>query len=374
MTSPYSRRKSFPESHVWANIRTLHHPISFLLELTARCNMNCRHCYVNCPSTDTAVAAREMPRAMVADLARQAVDMGTLWCTLTGGDPLLHPEFTDIYLDLKRLGLLTSVFTNATLITTEHAQLWQAYPPRDVEVTVYGATAESYERVTRRPGSYAAFRRGLDILGEYGVPVHLKAIALRSNYDDLANIAEFCRQYSKDRVRFSTMLHLRTDGDQQRSAEIRAERLTAAEMRASAQAFDDDDCLEPGKKQPAITAADDPMQLFHCNAGIGNFAISYDGQFRLCISLNAPGTTYDLHKGTLRDAWENFVPAVRALRTTADFRCTGCDIRHQCTTCPAFAYLETGALDGVPEYFCQLAHEKDITPRFSPHPSPHLAK
>ncbi len=362
MTSPYTSRQLFPESQLWANFRSLKRPVTFMLELTARCSLNCRHCYVNCPAGDNNALAREMPRAMIADIARQAVDMGTFWCCLTGGDPLLHPEFTDIYLDLKRLGLLTSVFTNATLITPEHAQLWRAYPPRDIEVTVYGASAESYERVTRRPGSYAAFRRGLELLAEYGVPVRLKAIALRSNYDDLANIADFCRQYTKDMVRFSTMLHLRTDGDRARNEDICNERLTAAQMNSSTQVFAEDDCEEPKTAVPIVkTDAEDPRRLFRCKAGLGDFTVSHDGHYRLCISLNAPGTTYDLRQGTLRQAWEEFTPAVRTLRSAcADFRCASCEIRHQCITCPAYAYLETGKLDGVPEYFCQLAHEKSL--------------
>lgn len=151
MTSPYARRQLFPESQVWANFQSLKRPVTFMVELTPRCTLNCRHCYVNRPAGDAVAMAHEMPRIMIADLAKQAADMGALWCTMTGGDPLLHPDFMDIYLDIKRLGLLTNLFTNATLITAEHAQLWKAYPPRDIEVTVYGATEVSYERVTRRP-------------------------------------------------------------------------------------------------------------------------------------------------------------------------------------------------------------------------------
>lgn len=361
MTSPFITRQPFPETRLWKNLRTLQHPVNFMLELTPRCSLNCRHCYVNCLVGDTATIANELPHSFFIDVARQAVDMGAFWCTLTGGDPLLHPEFKDIYLDLKRLGLLTSVFTNASLITPEHAQLWHAYPPRDIEVTVYGASAESYERVTRRPGSYAAFRRGLDILAEYDVPVRLKAVALHSNYHDLGNIAEFCRQYTKDIVRFSTMLHLRTDGNQPRNVDIRAERLTAVEMRNCTQLFEDDDCPVTNDANSADNDNADPRRLFRCKAGLGEFTVSYDGKYRLCISLNAPGTTYDLQQGSLRDAWENFMPSVRALCSDSpDFTCSACEIRQHCSACPAYAYLETGRLDGVPDYFCQLAHGKSL--------------
>jgi MoaA/NifB/PqqE/SkfB family radical SAM enzyme len=85
------------------------------------------------------------------DIARQAVRMGAMWCLITGGEPLLRDDFPDIYMGLKRLGLLVAVFTNATLISAEHVALFKKYPPRDIEITVYGVTKNTYEAVTRRP-------------------------------------------------------------------------------------------------------------------------------------------------------------------------------------------------------------------------------
>jgi hypothetical protein len=90
------------------------------------------------------------------------------------------------------------VFTNATLVREEHIELFRKYPPRDIEVTVYGASPETYERVTRRPGSFAAFSSGLNRLLESGVKVRLKAMALRSNFHELQAIAAFCRARTKD--------------------------------------------------------------------------------------------------------------------------------------------------------------------------------
>jgi len=131
------------------------------LELTARCNNDCRHCYINLPAGDKAARAAELTTDEVLALGREAADLGALWVLLTGGEPLLRDDFAEVYLGLKRLGLLVSVFTNACLVTPEHVELFRRYPPRDIEVSVYGATRETYERVTRRPApttrSYAAF-------------------------------------------------------------------------------------------------------------------------------------------------------------------------------------------------------------------------
>ena len=98
--------------------------------------------------------------------------------------------------------------------------------------------------------------------------------------------------------------------------------------------------------------------LFHCGAGNGSFTVGCDGRFRLCSSLQAPGTTYDLRTGALAKAWNEFVPAVRDLRSQRrEFleTCRKCALVNLCLWCPAHAHLETGELDGTTPYFCEVA-------------------
>jgi radical SAM protein with 4Fe4S-binding SPASM domain len=307
---------------------------------------------------------REITIEEINDIADQAVSHGALWCLITGGEPLLRQDFSEIYLLLKKKGLLVSVFTNACLINEEHVELFRRYPPRDIEITVYGVSEETYQRVTRRPGSYKAFRRGLDMLIDGGVKVRLKAMALRSNVEELPQIANFCRQYTKDYFRFDPKLHLRYDGDKLRNAEIQAERLTPEEIVAVEQADDDRaEFLEHACERfikPEF-ADRDCNCLFHCGAGNSSFTVGYDGTFRLCSSLVDPNCTYDLRQGSLTDAWDNFVPKVRALTSTKPeylTNCNVCPVVNLCLWCPAHAYLENGEMDSWSEYFCQVAHAR----------------
>jgi radical SAM protein with 4Fe4S-binding SPASM domain len=349
---------------LWDKMKSRRALFSFDLELTARCNLNCRHCYINLPANDKAAQAGELSLAEITHIADQAVELGAIWCLLTGGEPLLRDDFADVYMMLKRRGLLVSVFTNATVVRTEHIALFTKYPPRDIEITVYGASRPSYERVTRRPGSYAAFVRGLDALFEAGVRVRLKAMALRSNLDDMEAIASFGRARTKDYYRFDPVLHLRYDGNQQRNAEIKQERLTPEEIvaleRADEKRFG---ALEKDHKRLineefTHTGCD---HLFHCGAGNGSFSVGYDGTFRLCSSLWAPGTTANLRQTPLREAWETLVPRVRDLRScNAGYlaTCRQCAIVNLCLHCAAHAHLETGAMDSATPYFCEVAHAR----------------
>lgn len=349
---------------LWERLLDHQRALSFDLELTARCNNDCAHCYINLPGGDRAAKGKELTLEEIARIADEAIELGALWVLVSGGEPLLRDDFADIYLLLKRKGLLVSVFTNATLIIPEHVELFRKYPPRDLEVSVYGATKETYESVTRRLGSWAAFRRGLSLLEEGSVRVRLKAMVLRSNVHELSAMSAFCRAHTKDYYRFDPLLHCRFDGDEERNAEIRAERLSPEEIaaieHADAERFGAlsehcDEFIFEGDCGPGCD------HLFHCGAGNGSFSVGYDGTFRLCSSLWAPGTTYDLRTGTLKEAWEQIVPRVRDMRSSnPEFlkTCRTCPIVRLCLWCPAHAHLETREMDRRVDYFCRVAHAR----------------
>jgi len=349
---------------LWEKTKAKRIPFSFELEVTARCNNNCRHCCINFPADDMKACEQELSFEAIKKITDQAVSMGAIWCLITGGEPLLREDFFSIYLYMKKKGLLVSVFTNATLIGEEHIRLFQQYPPRDIEVTVYGVTRETYERVTRTAGSYSAFMKGLDILLKSGVKVRLKAMALRSNLHEMPEIARFCRERTKDYFRLDPFLHLRYDRNAERNEEIRSERLSPEEIAALERA--DPERLEALRKScgtwiESDSSHPDCNHLFHCGAGAGSFSISYDGIFRLCSSLWHPDCVCDLKRGNLQEAWHTFAPAVLEMQSNRrEFldKCHGCSLVNLCMWCPANAHLETGEMGRHIDYFCRVAHAR----------------
>lgn len=339
-------------------------PLSFTLELTGRCNLNCRHCYINLPSTDATAQEKELKVTSILEIARQAVDLGSVWCLLTGGEPLLRKDFSEIFLGLKKLGLLVSVFTNGTLLRKEHIELFASYPPRDIEITVYGTTQQTYERITRSEGSYKRFSYVLNLLKQSGIPIRLKAVALQSNFHEIQSISEFCRTHTKDFIRIDPHLHLRYDRNPLRNKEILEERLSAEQIVT----------LEKSdkKKMKALQAScaklteasprkENSTKLLRCGAGNSSFTVGYNGQFRLCPALCAPRTTCNLRDTPLIDAWEKFIPSIKQLGCESiddSQTCGDCPLLNLCMCCPAHTYLETGQLEGKVDYFCEVAHRR----------------
>ena len=142
----------------------LRQPVNGTFELTERCNLACRMCYVCQSSGDAARRTKELSAAAWLELARQAVDNGMVFLLLTGGEVFLRPDFFEIYTPLTRLGLILTLFTNGTLITEAVAERLAEAPPSRTEITLYGATAATYEAVTGVPGSYARCCAGIEAL------------------------------------------------------------------------------------------------------------------------------------------------------------------------------------------------------------------
>jgi radical SAM protein with 4Fe4S-binding SPASM domain len=361
MKKKFAIRQSLSEFPLWKHLDKERALYSFEMELTSRCNLNCRHCYINLPAGDSTAAAKELAKGEIRRIGHEAIALGAFWVLLSGGEPLLRKDFFDIYLDLKKAGLLVSLFTNATMMSNEHVRIFKKFPPRSVEVTVYGVTPDTYEKITRVPGSYRAFRRGLELLARAGVPVTLKAMALRSNLHEIPEIIRFCRKHGDSYFRFDPFLQLRYDRDPERNREIVSERLTpdeVVELETS-----DNVRLEALKKncgrliRPEFTE-ESSNALFRCGVGQGGFCVSASGIFRFCPSLWHPQCIDDLRKGSLADAWHGLFGQVRAM--TSDRKnflenCRICPVINLCMWCPALAYLETGQLDVPVGDFCQLA-------------------
>jgi len=126
------------------------------IELTERCNNDCIHCCINLPANDSDAQRREMTAAQVKDILKQASDLDCLQVRFTGGEPLLRPDFEQLYLYARRLGM--KVLLSRTRASSRHtlptcwrtSRHWYRWRLRST-----GCHTESYEGVTRAPGSFA---------------------------------------------------------------------------------------------------------------------------------------------------------------------------------------------------------------------------
>ncbi len=310
--------------------------------------MRCAHCYVNRPAGDDEVHRKEMALDRWQGILDQVAEAGTLWLLVTGGEPLLRPDFADFYLYAKRKGLHVVLFTNGTLLTPGLADLLAEYPPWFVEVTLYGATAATYERVTGVPGSYARCRQGIDLLLERGLALNLKTMAMTLNVHELDAMQQMADRWGVD-FRWDPGVHSRLDGDRRPLAC----RLSPEES-VILEGKDPKRMQRWGEVCGLPWLRPDGRKLFVCGAGSSTFHLDPYGGLYPCLTTR--WLRYELLQGSVEEALGSFLPSVRALTRTSNSPCLTCDLRILCQSCPAWAYGETGDPEAAEPFRCRQAH------------------
>jgi radical SAM protein with 4Fe4S-binding SPASM domain len=315
-------------------------------ELTSRCNLSCGMCYVRSNAGNMAERRKELPASAWLDLARQARENGMVFLLLTGGELFLRPDFFEIYEPLTRMGLMLTLFTNGTLVTKEIAKRLAQAPPSLTEITLYGATAATYEAVTGVPGSFSSCCSGIEALVSHRVPLGLKTTITRNNVHELAAMRQMAHDWG---VPFSggCLLSKRPDG---KSSDVEKHRLSPAECVAldAGHRTSAHEATEALLKEPAAVDHDN----FYCEAGKAVFAVTPSGEMNICLVIPQPSARtldigFQLAWKQVRDYVDSVPPASRV--------CLSCGARAYCGRCPAWSLSETGTLTEPVPYLCDIA-------------------
>lgn len=183
-------------------------PISGTFELTPRCNFNCRMCYVHLPENEIKRHGTELTGAEWIRIAQEAKEAGTAWLCITGGEPLVHPEFEIIWRELTQMGFFITLQTNASLLT-EYEKLFEECPPRACKITLYGSNDQVYRDVCRVERGFTRADEGIRMLRQMKIPVELVSTVIQQNLDDVENII---RYVEKNKLRWIPNINVRTAG------------------------------------------------------------------------------------------------------------------------------------------------------------------
>jgi len=324
-------------------------PAHGAFELTNRCNLSCRMCYVRQAAGDMTKVAKELPASTWLELAHQAVDNGLVFLLLTGGEVFLRRDFFKIYEPLTRMGLVLALFTNGTLITKDIAARLAQAPPSRTEITIYGATVATYEAVTGVPGSFAACCAGIEALVSHRVPLGLKTTITRQNAGELEAMRQMAHNWG---VPFSAGWLLSGRPDRTPS-DVEDCRLSAADCitleatdRASAHEW-----TEAALREKAAGSHNN----FYCQAGKAAFVINPVGEMNICLLLAKPAAR-PLETG-FSEAWKQVQQYVDSAPPAVS-ECCDCDALAYCGRCPAWSMMETGTLTDPVPYLCEIARAR----------------
>lgn len=332
-------------------------------EITERCNLSCSHCYLKGSTATTSTHRAELDFENVCLILDAACEVGCRSVRFTGGEPLIRPDFSELYRHARNLGFDVSVNTNATLMSEEIADLFKESPPKALIVSIYGWDAVSYDHAVNHHGAYPLFTEGVAKLHRRGVPFQMTnpAVAdLVRNRNRILRLAQVMGAWNALPYSWDLSLHAYRDPDV--SAYIAGLRLTP--MDAAAQRIREFNvALMDLKAIRSRRHQEHSPRIFACRDVYKHLVVSAFGELLVCPCLRHPETTYDLTKGSLRYAIERHIPQLRKWQIISakhHEHCQRCVLLKACPKCPAKSWTETGTLDEPAEYYCRVMHEESL--------------
>jgi radical SAM protein with 4Fe4S-binding SPASM domain len=147
------------------------------LQVTARCNFKCRHCYLG------TAKPRDLPFEQIMGILQEFEQMQGLRLIISGGEPLLHPHFWTINDTLPHFGFRSILLTNGALIDNETAPRLKVH---EIQVSLDGI-GDSHDYLRGR-GSFARAMSAISELRLLGKDVSVATMVHAKNLEDFPKL------------------------------------------------------------------------------------------------------------------------------------------------------------------------------------------
>jgi radical SAM protein with 4Fe4S-binding SPASM domain len=324
-------------------------PVSAMCNLTYRCALNCKHCYV----TDPDPGADELTFAEYKDLFDQLAAMEALFLTFSGGEPLLRPDFLELLAAARERHFAVRVFTGGTVLDERLAAEIAALHPIAVEISLHAATPALHDEFVGVTGTWEHVVAMARRLRELGANVVLKMNVMNFNYLELKDVYDIARSCGAE-FRYSPFLSVTNDG----GTGPTALRMSDEHLRGYFGILKDWVVPLPEDGDACDEELSSPVRYneraLSCLAGFNNCSIDPYGTVWPCVSL--PFALGNVREKPLAEIWQGEeVKRVRALTEVPAEECASCELDRYCFRCPAFSLLEEGDIAKASREHCRVA-------------------
>jgi radical SAM protein with 4Fe4S-binding SPASM domain len=312
-------------------------------ELTWRCNFRCIHCY------QYAQPSPELTTDEVKDIIAQLADIGCLFLSFTGGEPLLRDDFWEIAEYAREKSFALTLQTNGFLLTAESIKRIRELSFLDVDVSLLGATPRTHDAIVGRPGSFQKVVKAIGLLRKDGIRVNVKVTILKQNFPEMKEMKALVEDLDARLVMSPLIFPMR------RGKSVAHMRIDDEEMRAYYRTMIPFDELEKEEEKA------EEVSFLTCQTGKTFCCINPKGEVYPCIML--PIVVGDLRKNSLKEIWHTAPSAIleriRSIDVSDLTGCPECSLASKCTRCSALSYLETGDMCSPADESCRMAKNLD---------------
>lgn len=302
-------------------------PGKIVFELTCRCTLDCKMCYIHTKEMNTDSFVCEKDKNWWITQIDKAYSAGMLFAVLTGGECMMHPAFNDIYLHLYQLGIRTRVNTNGILLTKDRIDFFKRYPPEEIQVTLYGSNEERYEYLTGHR-AFHIVANALVRLKESGLPFVVALTPCKQNKDDIANMFSFLKD-NNYRYFVSTWLFEPNSETNRSIDEYKASLDDQIEYMRIIKGTKYDKIPYDSLPKPGGNSTEKKYGM-RCTAARSSFWITWDGYIQPCSAQHTKKVKCDDFDEALKIVKEN------ALKFERPIECDGCIYQKACPNCQVY--------------------------------------
>ena len=300
-------------------------PVSATFELTPLCNLDCKMCYVHL-NREQLNGASLLTTEQWKDLMRQSVEAGVMFASLTGGECLTYPGFKELYLYLFSMGIQVSILSNGILMNDDIIELFKKYPPARIQITLYGASEDGYEKVT----GHRVFNKvisNINKLREANLPLSISITPNEFMDDGVQAVRLLVGMGIPFIVNSSIMTPRNETGREVHDANLDTyvEILRTWKEITGGEVYPE--CDE--ESLPSVGGSQESSVGVKCGAGRSSFSISWSGDMKPC-NLFPCEPQYPLEVG-VRKAWEGLTVIAKNFRNPSE--CEGCKYYDSCKHC-----------------------------------------
>lgn len=300
-------------------------PSELHLDLTDGCNERCVHCYLpkgGAHFLDTDIAFKVL---------KEFRELQGLTVFVSGGECMLHRDFSAILRRARELDLNIVVMSNVALCDGKMGELLKEVEPQFVNVSLYAVTDAIHDSITQVPGSCRKTKAAIDALLAAGVPVRIATPFMRENRGCVEELKVFTRE---------RRIHLIPD------AEIFGPIDHSCSNRGHALPLDELERLVSGHKDVFLKSFADPERCLPeakvCDIGEARLNLDAEGRYYPCDGFHG-AIIGDARKETLWEVWTGeALNKLRALKNRDFGACGSCADRAWCKVCPMRNFNETG--------------------------------
>ncbi len=321
-------------------------PYAVSWNITSRCNLNCKHCYIDANGRDTGEEG-ELTTAQALTLVDQIAELNPgAVLILTGGEPLLREDIYKIISHASSKGLMVVLGDNGVLLNSDVAGKLKEAGLSGVGISIDSLDPEKHDTFRGRPGALAAAMNGVVVARDAGIAVQIQTTPTKDNIREIPIIAEWANRMG---AKVFNLFFLVCTGRGETMADISPDQYedilkwAAEEKNSFPGMMVRPKCAPHFKRLLHQENPDNPLlstYIAACRAGTHYCRVKPDGKVTACPYMEIEAG--NILQNDFNEIWNNSEQLTKYRVAEYNGKCGDCRYRLLCGGCRARAYATVG--------------------------------